>query len=139
VGVNIVEDSFAMQGFTSLEWAILAAICDATPELGPSVRRMLDTAKVTERDNTGHGFYTSFDVARSIPPLNVGLLDGPFAHMRDMGLGMTMGFILWFEAGYPDCLEGYQNCDDSGETVDLKTRSLDALAFERLEWFPASS
>lgn len=127
-----------MKDFTSLEWAVLTAICDSDVDLGPSVLRMLETAEVTKRDNTGHGFYTSFNVARSSQPLTLGQLDGPFAHMRDMGPGMTMGFMLWFEAGYPDCLEGYQNCDDSGETVDLKTRDLSALTFERLEWFRSS-
>ncbi len=54
--------------------------------------------------------------------------------MLDMGEGMLMGFLLWHSDGYPDCLEGYQYCDDFGNEVDLKQRPLELLKFSKLQW-----
>ncbi|MGN6208640.1 hypothetical protein [Asticcacaulis sp.] len=121
-----------MIGFTSLEIAVLAAICDGQV---PSLSALLDSAEVTERENTGHGFYTSFSVDHEQPPVPISnrLLDGLIAHMSDMGEGMIMGFILWLEDGYPDCLEGFQYSDNQGNTVDLKTYDLTVLAFTHVE------
>jgi hypothetical protein len=122
--------------FTHLERAILDAICDSQGEGADSLRSLLSDARPLERDNTGHGFYTTLEVGRDRPALAAkpGLLDGPIAHMLDMGAGMMMGFILWFDSGYPNCLEGYQYCDNSGDTVDLRERDLASLSFSRLEW-----
>ena len=120
-----------MTGFTSLEIAVLAAISSSQNPLSA----LLDTADVTERKNTGHGFYTSFSVDRRLPPSQTPhrLINGPIAHMNNMGDGMIMGFILWFEDGYPDCLEGFQYSDTQGNTVDLKSYDLICLSFTRLE------
>jgi hypothetical protein len=120
-----------MTGFTSLEIAVLTAITSGHAALGT----LLDTANVTERENTGHGFYTSFSVDRRLPPVQTPhrLINGPVAHMNNMGDGMIMGFILWLENGYPDCLEGFQYSDNQGNTVDLETRDLTTLSFTRLE------
>ncbi|MFT4074264.1 MAG: hypothetical protein QM647_01950 [Asticcacaulis sp.] len=125
-----------MTGFTSLEIAVLTAISSGHAALGA----LLDTAQITERENTGHGFYTSFSVDRHISALQMPdrQLNGPNAYMNDMGAGMLMGFILWFEDGYPDCLEGFQYSDSQGNTVDLKTRDLTTLTFMRLEPLPPS-
>ena len=126
-----------MSAFTALEDAALKAICDRYAGIGDYLSPVLATAKIRERDNTGHGFYTRFDVDRalplppeSIPPVG----SGPIAHMVDMGVGNMMGFILWFANGYPDCLEGFQYGASSGETVDLKSRDLRTLRFTSIEW-----
>jgi hypothetical protein len=42
-----------------------------------------------------------------------------------------MGFILWLEAGYPDCLEGFQYGTPSGDDIDLKHHDLSDLAWLR--------
>jgi len=125
-----------MTGFTSLEIAVLAAIGSSQNVL----HALLDTANVTERENTGHGFYTSFSVDRRLPPVQMPhrQIDGPIAHMNNMGDGMIMGFILWLDDGYPDCLEGFQYSDNQGNTVDLETRDLTTLNFTRLEPLPPS-
>ncbi len=119
-----------MTGFTSFEIAILTAMSDGEELLGI----LLNTAVVTERENTGHGFYTSFSVDRrqSRAPILASPVNGPNALMKDMGDGMVMGFLLWFDNGYPDCLEGFQYCDSQGNTVDLYTRDLATLAFTQL-------
>jgi hypothetical protein len=44
---------------------------------------------------------------------------------------LIMGFILWIEDGFPDCLEGYQYGTSSGHEIDLKTFDLKDLAFLR--------
>ena len=125
-----------MPAFTELESAVLKAICDHLEDFGDHLRVVLATAQVAERDNTGHGFYTRFSVDQKppLPALSGRLLDGPVAHMDDMGEDMQMGFILWFEDGYPDCLEGFQYGDSKGETVDLKLRDLRELTFASLAW-----
>lgn len=120
--------------FTILEQSVLNEICSAEPRYGAALRSMLDAARLECRENTGHGFYTRFHVDRSLPPFGHHRLAGPFAQMIGMGPGQTMGFILWFENGYPATLEGYQNADDRGKTVDLKYRDLTALSFEELWW-----
>ena len=127
-----------MIGFTSLEIAVLAAICEGQPA---AMRDFIETAEVTDRENNGHGFYTLFSVDRARPALQMPLrmINGPDAHMNDMGDGMTMGFILWLDHGYPNCLEGFQFGDATGETVDLKQYDLHALTFTRLEPPPAST
>ena len=40
---------------------------------------------------------------------------------------MIMGFVLWGTDGRPDCLEGFQNGDAEGRTVDLRGHDLHAL------------
>ncbi|MCR6658573.1 MAG: hypothetical protein NVV72_04225 [Asticcacaulis sp.] len=126
-----------MTAFTSLEIAVLAAICNSQV---PSLRALLDTAQMTERENTGHGFYTSFSIDRRLPPVQTPhrLINGPVAHMNNMGEGMIMGFILWLEDGYPECLEGFQYGDSLGNTIDLKARDLTTLTFTQLEPLPPS-
>jgi hypothetical protein len=121
--------------FTSLERAVLDEICDQRLEDGAALRSTFATAVVTHRDNTGHGFYTYFDLGEFGSSVIDRLIDGPIAYMKDMGPGMTMGFIIWPKTATPACLEGYQNCDDYGETVNLKLRDLASLRFDRFEWF----
>jgi hypothetical protein len=122
--------------FTQLESAILDAICDADLENPAGLKLLLDGAQLIERDNTGHGFNTRFNVSRDHPSLTPksNPVDGPIAHMVDLGPGMLMGFLLWFSDGYPNCLEGYQYGDESGERVDLRQWDLSALSFRKLDW-----
>jgi hypothetical protein len=121
--------------FTHLEQCVLDTICSTWEQDQNTLRSLMHSARIIERENTGHGFYTRFQVDHAItsPIDGVRMFDGPVARMTGMGQGMTMGFILWFKDGYPDCLEGFQNCDEGGETVDLKTRDLALLTFSRLE------
>lgn len=123
--------------FTSLESQILDAIC-ARADDGQALSAFLGTAGVTERDVTGLGFYTTFagDRESFAPFREAWMRDGPLAHLPALGPGATMGFILWFESGYPDCLEGYQHGDDRGDTVDLHAADLASLVAERLTWGP---
>jgi hypothetical protein len=113
-----------VDGFTSLELAVLEAICGA-------LRALVATAQVTERDNTGHGFFTYFKVDRTMAPCLQAsrAIIGPNAQVGGMGDDNPMGFVIWFEDGFPDCLEGFQH----GGSVDLKLRDLWDLRIERFE------
>jgi hypothetical protein len=130
------HESSDMSEFTHLERAILDAICSAQWEGSAALNTLLASARVIERDNTGHGFNTRFHVGTDHPALapTSNPLNGPIAHMIDMGQGMLMGFLLWFSDGYPNCLEGYQYGDESGNQVDLRQRDLATLSFGQLDW-----
>ncbi len=112
--------------FTTLERAVLAAICDMYSEDRAALEAQLSTATLLSRENTGAGFYTRFAVDRASSPAIGGmrLRNGPEAKIR--GLEHGMGFILWLKEGYADCLEGYSYADSTTGVV------LEATSFEIL-------
>ena len=100
--------------FTSLERAVLRAICEKYFEDGVALETQLSTATVISRENTGAGFYTQIVVQRD-SVVSVGgerLRRGPAATVE--GLERGMGFVLWLKEGFADCLEGY--CYDESTT-----------------------
>ena len=114
--------------FTPLEQAVLAAICDAHPEDRTAIEAQLSTATLSSRENTGAGFFTRFatDHNSSAPIEGERLRNGPYAEIDGMKFGM--GFILWLEHGYADCLEGYAHGNES--TTEL---TFEAVCFEITE------
>jgi hypothetical protein len=107
-------------GFTPFERAVLEAICDTYAADREALRAQLATATVRDRENTGGGFFTYFDVDRRPDAAVSGprLRDGPIAQID--GLQGGMGFILWLDEGFADCLEGY--CyEGSTAGIDLET------------------
>lgn len=131
-----------MTAFTKLEAAVLKLVCETEgKQLSTNQRDLLAahlaTAKVVKRDNTGHGFYTTFEVDHGLVPrlecLN--MIDAPTMNMVGLGEDNSLGFILWAEDGYPTTLEGYQNGDVAGGTVDLLGFDLAELRFSGASWF----
>ena len=131
-----------MTGFTKLEWQVFAALGASHPQLAEPLQRVLATARVTKRRNTGVGFYTDFAIDRSRPlPTFVlppkypnGPLDGADFDVRLRDKVLLMGFLLWFGPGLvPDQLEGFQYymVDDghgaSGNPIDFADDDLAAL------------
>lgn len=118
-----------MREFTELERAVLNAICEGHSQVADRLRRLLATAQLLERDNTGHGFYTSFEVDKSTPPLELPqrLLDGPNVEIAVGSETLLMGFVLWSEDGYPNCLEGFQYGTPDGGNIDLKVVDLSSV------------
>ncbi|MGD9740088.1 MAG: hypothetical protein AB7O56_16070 [Bauldia sp.] len=122
-----------MSDFTRLEREVFAAFQEAAPAIAAPLQVLLDQARLIERDNTGHGFFTKFEVDRVLPPL-----DKPYpftvdleVRVRDVVLGMS--FILWASEGYPTCLEGWQfgSWDGSswdGPWLDLRGDDLASLS-----------
>jgi hypothetical protein len=110
--------------FTSLERAVLHAICEKHSVDRVALETQLSTASVIDRENTGIGFYTHIAVQRD-SVVSVGgerLRNGPAVTVE--GLKHGMGFILWLKEGFVDCLEGY--CYDESTTgIDF-----DRVSFE---------
>ncbi|SRR6266481_675917 len=112
--------------FTSLERAVLDAICEMYSSDREALEAQLLTATLISRENTGAGFYTRFQVERS-PSVAVSgerLRAGPETKID--GLKHGMGFILWLKEGYADCLEGYSYAERTTGIV------LEAAGFEIL-------
>lgn len=61
-----------MSEFTDLERTVFDAIWGDRPDVAEQLRNFLSDARLSERDNTGHGFYTSFDVVKACH-LSIGL------------------------------------------------------------------
>ncbi|HLZ12157.1 MAG TPA: hypothetical protein VKP58_06175 [Candidatus Acidoferrum sp.] len=93
--------------FTPLEQAVLRAICEAHFEDRIALEAQLSTATVLSRENTGAGSYTRFSVNRSSGPAIAGERRRPGPSARINGLEHGMGFILWLNEGYAECLEAY--------------------------------
>ncbi len=130
-----------MTGFTKLEAAVLHLVCETdakqlTTDQRQILKTQLTTATVVERDNTGHGFYTMFEMDRNAVPRleSVSMIDAPSMSMEGMGDGNIVGFILWAEDGYPTTLEGFQYGDLAGQTVDLHDYDLFELRFTESSW-----
>ncbi|WP_296818913.1 hypothetical protein [Brevundimonas sp.] len=125
-----------MLPFTPLETHALRFICEAGVQLTAAQREalwtLLNTASLVERENTGHGFYTAFQVDRTLgsPLGDVSMINGPSVALVGHGEGNRMDFILWAEGGFPSTLEGFQHGDLAGETVDLRQVDLAALQFQ---------
>lgn len=125
-----------MPPFTPLETHALRLICEAGVQLtaaqGEALWALLKTARLVERENTGHGFYTAFEVDRTIGSSldDVSLIDGPSVALVGLGEGNRMDFILWAQGGYPSTLEGFQHGDLAGGTVALREVDLAALQFQ---------
>jgi len=112
--------------FTTLERAVLAAICDKHSEDRAALEAQLSTATLLGRENTGAGFYTRFavDRASSIAIGGMRLRDG--LATKIVGLEQGMGFILWLKDGYADCLEGYSYAESTTGIV-LETAGFEIL------------
>lgn len=113
------------QNFTRLEQAVLNAVCEMHPSDRATLKAQLATAVLLKRENTGAGFFTYFDVDRSVGFVaGQRLRDGPES-VKIKGLQYGMGFILWLKECYANCLEGY--CLAGESTTHL---ALDTLDFE---------
>ena len=129
-----------MTEFTNLEAAVISLVCETdgkqlSRDQRQFLRTLLTTAKVTKRDNTGHGFYTTFEVDRALPKLEgIGRIDAPSMKMDGLGDETILGFILWAEDGYPTTLEGFQCGDRTGRNVDLHDYDLGGLRSVEGAW-----
>jgi hypothetical protein len=112
--------------FTPLERAVLGAICENHPTDRAALEAQLSTATVLSRENTGAGFYTYFAVERASSAAIGGerLRNGPAARVD--GLVQGMGFILWLQEGYADCLEGY-SYDESTTGIAFERAGFEIL------------
>ena len=95
-----------MQSLSPLERAVLDAIALQAPEVANALAGQRQQAQVIARENTGAGFYTTFDGSSGAR------IDGVTSPVGDVGTtvpGLTqgMGFLLWLRDGRMYQLEGY--------------------------------
>jgi hypothetical protein len=113
--------------FTPLERAVFRAIWTEHLTDRASLENQLATATFLSRTNTGVGFYTDFSVERIPSAILRGERMRHSPNARIDGLVRGMGFILWLNEGYANCLEGYTYdestaeiaLDRTGFTIDL--------------------
>jgi len=109
-----------MLHFTALERAVLEEICRQRADERAALESQLATATVTDRKNTGSGFFTYLAVDRDGPPLT----------SRFRILGNVVATIVGFEApliltlfmkdGYANMLEATTS-GDSTAGIDLSS------------------
>jgi hypothetical protein len=86
----------------------------------------LSTAKLVSRENTGAGCYTRFAVQRECSPAIQGERFHSGPETKIQGLQHGMGFILWVQEGYADCLERH-SYGESTSGINLETSSFELL------------
>ena len=111
-----------MPAFTPLELAALNSIFEETPELAAALRGQLAVATVTERTNSGAGFFTTIAVPHSAARVDSPRVLGEETGARVAGLEHGLGFVLFMNDGRFDTLEGYAYGESTGSL------SLDDLA-----------
>lgn len=113
-----------MVDFTPLERAVFAAISAPYEEVGDAdLAALLASAKAQSRERNPHGFFTAFTVDQTLPPLAVrrSVIHGPDLLVSAATHLLQMGFVLWIDdAGYPECLEGFQYATSSDGAVDFE-------------------
>ncbi len=114
-----------MTKLTDLEAAALRAIFLETPELAPALERQLAASVVTERENSGGGFFTTLRCADDALGVDSPSVLGHATHARIGGLEHGFGFILFMEDGQLHMLEGFAYGPESTHDLDLA-----ALQFE---------
>jgi len=95
-----------MEGLSPLEQAVLDAIAFQVPEVADALAGLRERIRVTARENTGAGFYTTLDVPHSLPIKNIASPLGDVG-ATIVGLEHGMGFLLWLWDGHIHKLEGF--------------------------------
>lgn len=111
-----------MRAFWPIEKAVVEAAARDFPRYADVLGRQLETAQVTEFENTGGGFYSDVSVGADVPLVpDKRYLDG--AHARVRGIEDGMGFILFFKNGRLSLIEGY--CKGVSPTIDIDFATVD--------------
>ncbi|MEH6661566.1 MAG: hypothetical protein V7679_07965 [Parasphingorhabdus sp.] len=108
-----------MSDFTKLELAALHSIFIETPQYEDGLVAQLAGASVTERENTGGGFFTKISVATGAPPVTSPRTLSREIHADVKGLAHGLGFVLFMKDGYLDLLEGYAVGYETTALLDL--------------------
>jgi hypothetical protein len=116
----VCENSPNTQPFSALEQAAFQAIAGQFPLAEAALLAQLSEARVTNRDFTGLGFFTEFEVPRRVAPTTG--LASPIGTIRAF-VGpdrYPLEFMLYVTDGYAHTLEAYSFEDGYGD-LDLLT------------------
>ena len=106
VDLDLGKQSSPMDSLSPLERAVLSAIALQVPASAHALGSEQAGLRVVTRENTGAGFYTTFDS-------NSGQrMEGVSSPVGDIGANIKglehgMGFLLWLKDGCAHRLEGY--------------------------------
>jgi hypothetical protein len=109
-----------MSKLTALELAVAEAIAREYPDATAALLGQLQNAVVTNRDFTGAGFFTEFDVPRDGPPAKDVI--GPVGNIRSLvgPARYPLEFMLYVSGGYAEMIEAY-SFEDGYDDLDLLT------------------
>jgi len=114
------ENSPNTQPFSRLELAVAQAIAGQFPHAQAALLEQFAEARVTNRDFTGVGFFTEFEVPRRVAPAT-GLANPIGAVRAFVGPDRCpLEFMLWVTDGYAHTIEAYTFEDSYGD-LDLLT------------------
>jgi hypothetical protein len=95
---------------TPFEHEVIAAILRPDHPVMNALRAQFAVCRVSDREFTGHGFYTGLIVPSDVAAARVTRdqlrLGGEVGATLD-GLDNGAGFVLWIAHGMLDCLEGF--------------------------------
>jgi hypothetical protein len=114
-----------MDSISPLEQAVLDAIELQVPEVADALADQREAIRVTARENTGAGFYTTFDVSHCSPIVNVASPLGDIG-ADVVGLEHGMGFMLWLRDGHIHQLEGF-SYGESTSDIDFERVAFGAV------------
>jgi len=114
-----------MTRFTEMETAALRAIFAETPAIALALESQLGRAVVTERENSGGGFFTDIDVPDNVSSVDCPKTLGNATHARIEGLEHGLGFVLFMREGKLDMLEGFAWGVENTAPLDLSNLSFE--------------
>ena len=114
-----------MEVLSPLEQAVLDAIALQVPELADALAGQQGQVRVSARENTGAGFYTTLDVSHHSPIRGVASPLGDVG-ATVVGLKHGMGFMLWLRDGHIHQLEGY-SYEESTSGIDFERVTFGAV------------
>ena len=114
-----------MENMSPLERAVLDVIALQVPEVADALARQQGKVRVTARENTGAGFYTTLDVSHRSPIKSVASPLGDVG-ATVVGLEHGMGFLLWLRDGHIHQLEGF-SYGESTSSIDFERVAFGAV------------
>ena len=109
-----------MSDFTKLELAAAHAITRQLTAEADVLLAQLNTATVTSREFTGQGFFTEFEVDRSLPPISSSQSPVGWVASQVGPDGYELEFMVFVRDGYAVLMEAYSFGDGYGD-LDLLT------------------
>lgn len=111
-----------MSTWNALERAVLQELCGMAGPAGPALAAQLSVARITDRENSGKGFFVSLDVPRQAAPSVT--CESPVGATWALieGFEHPMLFLLFLRDGYASMLEG-ATVGDETRGVDFAARS----------------
>jgi hypothetical protein len=113
-----------MRSLWPIEQAVLEAAAHDCQASGEGLRGQIATARVTNFENTGAGFFSTVSVSPEAPRLtDKSPLDAATGSVGSIEHGM--GFLVFLENGYVSLIEGYTYGDVSTVGVDFESVNFD--------------